>query len=83
MDAVFNRGLINVGVGELVNAVADFTAVIRTNPTDPAAYTGRAEAYRELGDLEEATNDLRRTTELDPTDAESKAALQGLLVRRR
>jgi regulator of sirC expression with transglutaminase-like and TPR domain len=60
MDAVFNRGRINVGVGELVNAVTDFTAVIRANPTDPAAYRRRAEAYRELGHLEEAANDLRR-----------------------
>jgi Flp pilus assembly protein TadD len=71
MDAVFNRGLINVGVGELVNAVADFTAVIQANPTDPAAYKGRAEAQRQLGHSEEATADFRRADELDRSDRES------------
>jgi len=53
----------------LENAVAFFTAEIKTNPNDAAAYNGRAEAWRATGKPEEALKDLNEAIRLTPNDA--------------
>jgi tetratricopeptide (TPR) repeat protein len=66
-------------LGQVSDAIDDFTAIIQAKPNEADAYKQRAEAWREMGHLDEAMKDLRRAAELDPSDAETTAALHALL----
>ena len=78
-DALYNRGLMFARIGELNKAIEDFGAVIRARPAEAATHKLRAEALRELGHSDQAINDLRQATKLDPSDSESAEALNDLL----
>ena len=73
------RGVMHGRLGQLSDAIDDFTAIIRAKPNEADAYKQRAEAWREMGHLDEAMKDLRRAAALDPSDVETAAALRTLL----
>ena len=66
-----NEDLINRGQQALVQgnwdlAIDCFTQVIRVNPNSTAAYSGRAYAYQEKGDLSRCIADYSELLEINP-----------------
>jgi tetratricopeptide (TPR) repeat protein len=58
------RGITYGEKGDHEKAVADYTEAIRLAPDDPIGYFQRAQAYRALGDEEQAASDERKAQEL-------------------
>jgi tetratricopeptide (TPR) repeat protein len=50
-------------------AIVDYTEVIRLNPGDASAYSGRGNAYRNKGDYDRAIADYTEAIRLNPSDA--------------
>jgi tetratricopeptide (TPR) repeat protein len=63
------RGLARADGGDAGAAVADFTDAVRTDPSEPSSYYGRAEVYLHLGEYERALADLNEAVRLEPTSA--------------
>jgi len=69
--------------GDLAKAIDDFSVIIRARPDHPDAYKFRGEAERELGRTDDAIRDLRRATELDPSDSKVAETLRTLAAEAR
>jgi tetratricopeptide (TPR) repeat protein len=61
----YQRGLVFESEGNRADAIAEFTATIRSNPDFAAAYYHRSYVYRELGQIDKAENDLATARQLD------------------
>lgn len=59
-------GTLFVGIGKYPEAVAEFSQVLQTEPTNDAAYSGLANAYERLGKLQEAESTFKRAIALRP-----------------
>lgn len=55
----FDRGVVLEEMNRTEEAIADYTAAINFEPRFAAAYNNRANAYRRLGRLDEATRDYQ------------------------
>ncbi len=60
------RGKARLGLDRAEEAIADFTAALDRDPTDPQARVGRAEAHRQGDDYPLALLDLTAAIRLDP-----------------
>jgi tetratricopeptide (TPR) repeat protein len=58
-------GRCRIQLGQYSEAVKDLTASIRLDPSDPAAFRNRAEAYRLLKENDRAELDQKRAEELE------------------
>jgi tetratricopeptide (TPR) repeat protein len=67
-EALTNRGLLRMVVGDTDSGMYDLSEAIRLNPTCASAYHSRAKALADLGDLEGALSDLDQSIALDATD---------------
>ena len=63
-----DRAILLADAKQWANARAEFGQHIFKNPEDPRGYRGRAEASRELGQIGETLEDLKKLLELEPTD---------------
>jgi tetratricopeptide (TPR) repeat protein len=52
--------------GQYDQAIAEFSAIIKGNPSSSVAYNGRGASYREKGDLDHAFADLDQAIALNP-----------------
>ena len=57
--------------GNVDQAIARYTALIKQNPNWSSLYSGRGDSYRRKGDLDHAFADLDRAIELDPDHFEA------------
>ena len=55
-------------LGQLDEAIADFSRVIEIKPRDVGIYLERARVFRAKGQINEAIADYQRIRELDPND---------------
>lgn len=67
--AHFNRGSAQEFLGEISNAIEDYTSALRLNPEMAAAHYNRANAYFALEDYVRAIDDYDQAVRLDPTAA--------------
>lgn len=67
-EALNNRALLRVAVGETSDAIKDLTEVIKLDPSSATAYHARANALKEIGDLAGALKDLDKSIELNGSD---------------
>ena len=66
-----SRGLVELRLGDNDKAIADYTQVIRLDPTDIGdAWINRGRAYALKGETDKAIADLSSAIELYPNDAE-------------
>jgi tetratricopeptide (TPR) repeat protein len=65
---VFNRGLSHVRIGDLDDAVTDFTRAIRLNPDDPAGFLQRGHVHLDQNDADRAAADFTMAIQLDADD---------------
>lgn len=61
-----NRGSAYGYIGKLNNAIDDFTAAIKNNPTFSDAYNNRGMTYRQMGKYKEAINDFNSAIRYSP-----------------
>lgn len=66
--ALLNRGIIHMELGDLPAALADFSAVIKTEPASVAGYVNRARAYASCSKWQEAEADYNKAVALTPLD---------------
>lgn len=64
--ALRERGLAKSFCGDHAGAIADFSAFIFQQPTNPEGYTGRAAARKRAGDLEGAVEDYSAAISHNP-----------------
>ena len=62
-----NRGNVFMEIGEIVNAISDYTQAILLNPNHAIAYFNRGNAYRRLRDYDSAIKDYDQAIRLDPS----------------
>lgn len=62
----FDQGLLYMGEGEIVKAVAEFGHVIAMDPDFAEAWNKRATAYYMIGDTRLSAADVKKTLELEP-----------------
>lgn len=72
-----NRALVRLQLGRFSDAVADCDAAIQVQVT-PKALLRRAAGLRALGDVETATQDLKRVLAIEPKNAQAKRELREL-----
>jgi tetratricopeptide (TPR) repeat protein len=70
-EAYFQRALVHQRVGEIDDAIADYTGFLRLKPDDWAAFYNRGLAYRSRGDRERALADFTEAERLKPDDTRS------------
>lgn len=61
----YNRALAQFNNGEFALAVADLTALLKSNPNNEKAYRLRAKAYRKIGKIVEAEADEAKISALE------------------
>ena len=64
-----NRGAVKVNMGDIKDAISDFTKAIILTPEDYGPYSNRGIAYSALGDLDKAIKDFDKALELNPNYA--------------
>ncbi|MDR2178579.1 MAG: tetratricopeptide repeat protein [Treponema sp.] len=67
--ALFNSGNANMKQKRYDQAITDFTAALRINPNDAAAYNGRGNAYGEKEMYDRAIEDWTAALRIDPNYA--------------
>jgi tetratricopeptide (TPR) repeat protein len=67
-QALFNRGLLRVGLGNREGALEDFDAVIRLCPSQRGALIQRGLLHEEMGHPEKACQDFEMATTVDARD---------------
>lgn len=67
-EALNNRALLRVAVGDSVDAIKDLTEIIKLDPSSADAYHARATALDNIGDLAGALRDLNKSIELNGSD---------------
>jgi tetratricopeptide (TPR) repeat protein len=68
-DDLFNRGVQKLQRSDYQGAIADFSALIESEPSNANAYLGRAIAYRNQDDYSAALEDYNESLRLNPTNA--------------
>ena len=63
-EAYYNRAIAYTKVGNLNEALVDFTKVIELNPTNPAGYHNRAVCFYQLKEYNKAWEGVRKAEEL-------------------
>ena len=58
--ALKNRGAAYTNNGKIAEAIADFTKAIEVGPDNALIYTLRADAYRKIGNFEQAIDDYNK-----------------------
>jgi tetratricopeptide (TPR) repeat protein len=77
-----NRGNARMELGDYQGAVRDFTEAIRQEgPYMVLYYYGRGLALSKSGDLDAATDDLRKAIALEHEKDDGRAELAGILLR--
>lgn len=66
--AYFNRGLAYYELGQIGNAIEDFSQVITLHPQDAEAYYKRGLAYYDIREYGKAIEDYNRVLQLQPQD---------------
>lgn len=66
--AFLMRGRARLALGSPAGALEDLDASVSHDPKNWATYLARAQAYRRLGQVEDAERDERRAEELRPSD---------------
>ena len=66
--ALLNRGVVHMELGNLPAALADFSAVIKAEPTSVAGYVNRARAHASCSKWQEAEADYNKAVALTPLD---------------
>lgn len=64
-DAYYWRGTAQVALGELTEAIDDFSEVIGLDPSNARGYLARCGVYRKTGDNARAKEDWQKAMELD------------------
>jgi len=77
-DALYQRGVVRVTLGDLEAAEADFRAALEIAPDHVAALSDLAVLLADRGDVDEARALLERVLELRPGDPAATANLEGL-----
>jgi hypothetical protein len=72
VDALLARGHVRLHKGELDEAIADFTEVIRLNKKNAAAYLARGQALTDRGDYAAAKDDFAEALRHDPKLADRR-----------
>ena len=72
-DALFRKGFYK-------EAATDMTRVIDRNPNDPTAYLARANARTQMGDMQEAFDDLQKS--IDIYRATGRSEIADLILKR-
>jgi tetratricopeptide (TPR) repeat protein len=66
VGALINRGVAFRNLGQPKNAVVDYTLALKHAPKDSMIYANRANARRDLNELDLALADANKAIELDP-----------------
>ncbi len=74
--ATVNRGISYLKTKQFEAAVQDFNTALQYNPKDVNALNNRAIARSNLGQKEQALNDLKAVLSLNPSNAEANRLLQ-------
>jgi Tfp pilus assembly protein PilF len=77
------RGVCLSGLGRDAEAVADFEAAIRRDPTTPAAHRNLAISLERLGQFGRAMSEFQQALELDAADDEARLGLAYAQIRAR
>lgn len=72
-ERYFYKGLAKAEVGDLEQAIHNFTKVIELDPAAANAYYNRGLACAQIGDLQQAIWDYTRAIQLDPNSADAYA----------
>lgn len=67
-EALNNRALLRVAVGDTADAIKDLTEIIKIDPSSADAYHARATALDNIGDLAGALKDLNKSIELNASN---------------
>jgi tetratricopeptide (TPR) repeat protein len=78
-QAYVNRGLAYEQLGNVQQAIGDYSAAILLDPDEGRPYYFRGLAFKRLGMVTEATADLRRAADLRYRPASDWLASQGIL----
>jgi len=70
-EAAYNRGVANLRLNRLDEALADFNKTIELNPKDPDAWNNRGLVYIRLGRTQEALSDFNKALELDDLNGQA------------
>jgi tetratricopeptide (TPR) repeat protein len=70
-DIYSNRGNVYSDLGQLTQAISDYTKAIELNPKLAEAYSNRGTAYDKLGEYTQAISDYNKAIELNPKLAEA------------
>jgi tetratricopeptide (TPR) repeat protein len=74
----FNRGLAYKVLGQLKEALTDYSKAIELNPAFGAAYTNRGNVRLLLNDTAGAMKDFRKAIQLDPKDDVARQNLKAI-----
>ncbi|GAF85058.1 unnamed protein product, partial [marine sediment metagenome] len=66
-----DRGSANSDIGQLSQAISNYTRAIELNPTYAEVYSNRGNTYCDLGQYIQAISDLNKAIELNPRYAEA------------
>ncbi|MEM7336081.1 MAG: tetratricopeptide repeat protein [Chloroflexota bacterium] len=66
---LLGRGNTYHDMGQLEDALNDYTQAISLNPQDAVAFYNRGSTYHDMGQLEDALNDYTQAISLNPQDA--------------
>ena len=77
-DVYYNRGLAKAELGNLQDAISDWSESIRLNPSYASAYYNRGIAKDDLGDKYGSLADLRKSAQLYQQQGNNKQ-LQNVL----
>ncbi|ONK61642.1 uncharacterized protein A4U43_C08F32080 [Asparagus officinalis] len=73
-----NRGACFLKLGKYEDSIKECTKALELNPTYTKALLRRAEAHEKLDHLEEAIADMKKVTELDPSNDQARRAIRRL-----
>ena len=65
---LYNRGTRNAKAGNLIQAIEDFTKVIKIKADDIMAYNNRGSAYAQQGDYIQAIDDFTKAIGINSND---------------
>ena len=63
-DAYYERGKAHRRLGNLQQAIEDFSEAVRINPTHAAAYNYRGLVHKSLGQIDQAFSDMMEAASL-------------------
>jgi len=76
-----SRGAALLAQDRTEDALKDFNQAIELNPFYPTAYLGRAEAFKRLGEHDQARMDLEVATKIQQKRGQSQLESQGLMFQ--